>query len=371
MLLFGIVMTSLGSLLPSIMVKFNLDEIAAGTLTSILPLGILLGSVIFGPIVDKYGYKSLLIVCSFLILIGLEGIAFTDSILVIQICIFLIGFGGGVLNGGTNALVADISDGEKSANLSLLGVFFGIGALGMPAVLGGLSESFAQESILAGVGLSVIFPLFFFTPVKFPSPKNPQGFPLKESFKLLKEPFILLFGLILFFESGVEGLVNNWTPTYLIDKFSLSTESALLSLTVFVIGLTLARIALGFLLKKFSSKSVFIGCLLFALAGSIICKFSDAIFYDRIGLFLMGIGLSAGFPVVLGYVGDKFAHVSGTAFSIVLFIALTGNMIINYLMGIIGQLSGISNMVLLLAGILLLMIILVTFSIKDNSKSNN
>ena len=57
-------------------------------------------------------------------------------------CMFFIGFGGGIINGGTNALVADISAENKGANLSLLGVFFGIGALGMPLLLGVLSKHF-------------------------------------------------------------------------------------------------------------------------------------------------------------------------------------------------------------------------------------
>ena len=49
---------------------------------------------------------------------------------------FLFGLGGGAVNGATNALVSDISEKDKGANLSLLGVFFGLGALGMPFILG-------------------------------------------------------------------------------------------------------------------------------------------------------------------------------------------------------------------------------------------
>ena len=37
---------------------------------------------------------------------------------------FLFGLGGGAINGATSALVSDISEKEKGANLSLLGVFF-------------------------------------------------------------------------------------------------------------------------------------------------------------------------------------------------------------------------------------------------------
>jgi FHS family glucose/mannose:H+ symporter-like MFS transporter len=52
-----------------------------------------------------------------------------------------------------------------------------------------------------------------------------------------------------------------------------------------------------------------------------------------VGMICIGAGLAAGFPVMLGFVGDHFATVSGTAFSIVITIALAGNMAVNYLMG--------------------------------------
>jgi MFS family permease len=44
--------------------------------------------------------------------------------------VFLFGFGGGAINGACNAVVADISEEHKGANLSLLGGFFCIGCFG-------------------------------------------------------------------------------------------------------------------------------------------------------------------------------------------------------------------------------------------------
>ena len=50
-------------------------------------------------------------------------------------------------------------------------------------------------------------------------------------------------------------------------------------------------------------------------------------------LALMGLGIGPIFPIALGFVGEKFADLSATAFSLVFGIALGGNMIINYFMG--------------------------------------
>ena len=140
MLLFGICLITLGSVAADLREKLQLDEISAGTLFSILPLGILTGSLLFGPIADKYGYRILLSVSCLFMFAGFEGIAYAPSTNLLKICIFLFGIGGGAINGSTNALVADISDKDKGANLSLLGVFFGIGALGMPLISGILEK---------------------------------------------------------------------------------------------------------------------------------------------------------------------------------------------------------------------------------------
>lgn len=60
------------------------------------------------------------------------------------------------------------------------------------------------------------------------------------------------------------------------------------------------------------------------------------------GLVLVGIGFAAVFPVVLGAIGDAYASLSGTAFSIALVIALGGNAILNYLVGIVAHRYGIA-----------------------------
>jgi MFS family permease len=51
MLLFGVSLITLGSVAPDLKVKLGLTEIASGTLFSILPFVILIGSLIFGPVV--------------------------------------------------------------------------------------------------------------------------------------------------------------------------------------------------------------------------------------------------------------------------------------------------------------------------------
>lgn len=361
MLLFGVVFLSLGSVVNLLQAKFNLDSNSIGTLTALLPLGMLAGSLIFGPIVDRYGYKLLLIICALLVMASLEGIAFANSISSVRFFIVLIGFGGGILNGGTNALVADISAGERGAKLSLLGVFFGLGALGMPGILAVLSKHFSQENIVAGVGLFVLVPVMYFVAINFPEPKQAQGLSLKKITQILGEPMLWLMGLVLFFQSGLEGTTNDWSPRYLKQFLHASDRAALFGLTAQVCALTLTRVLLGEILKRVPSARVLYVSLVCAIAGAGIISVTTSYNANVAGMILLGIGYAACFPVVLALIGDRFPDSSGTAFSIAFVFALFGNMTINKTMGHVAQNFGIGHFsTVLLAALAIIAILIVS-----------
>src|ERR1700716_3044066 len=91
MLLFGIGLITLGSVAADLKVKFQLDEISSGTLFFILPFGILTGSLIFGPICDRFGYKLLLVLSCLFMFAGFEGIAWSPGLGLLKICIYIFG----------------------------------------------------------------------------------------------------------------------------------------------------------------------------------------------------------------------------------------------------------------------------------------
>lgn len=347
MLLFGIVMISLGSVMPSIIGKYGLDSLQTGSLASILPGGILLGSLVFGPVVDRYSYRNLMVLCTLLIILGLEGIAFAPGLPVLQAGFFLIGFGGGAINGGTNALVADISEDradKRSANLSLLGVFFGIGALGMPSLMATLSAIWPFERMMMYTGLAVFIPLVYFLLIRYPAPKRAQGIPLKASFTMVSDRPLVMLGLFLFFQSALEGVINNWTATFLQNEKNVGPNEALVALSIFVASLTLTRALLAVVLRNMPPFRVLLISIALLLGGTVLllAEALPALYISA--LVLLGMGAAAGFPVILGYVSEFYTDLRGTAFSFVFFIALMGNVLINYLTGIIAYHYGMDKL---------------------------
>ena len=369
-LFFGMAITTLGSVVPGLKEKFQLDEISSGTLFSILPFGLLAGSLLFGPFCDRYGYKILLALACISMFLGFEGIAYAPSQFLLQVCIFLFGLGGGTINGATSALVSDISEKDKGANLSLLGVFFALGALGMPFILGVLDNRFNYDVIVSIVGLATLAISVFYLLIKFPPPKQSGSLPVAQSLHLLKDGVLLLIAFFLFFQSAFEGIINNWTTTYLSDYLSIQSNKALYALSLSVVGMTVMRLLLGSIFRNTDVKRIWIGSFTMILLGLILLAVGKSFYSATAGLILTGAGLAAGFPIMLGLVGNRYKELSGTAFSLVFVIALAGNIIINYGMGFIAQNYGIRHLVTVGFIELALMSIL-CFAILKRIKINN
>ncbi len=348
MLLFGIVFLSLGSVNNMLAERFQLDDNAIGTLTALLPFGILLGSLVFGPVVDRFGYRGMLVGCSLLVGAGLEGMALADDKRLVQLLVFLIGFGGGVLNGATNALAADVSEGERGAKLSLLGVFFGIGSLTMPSTLALLSRSYSLSAIVSGIGALVLLPAAFCLAIRFPPPKQQSGkFSPAGGLLLLREPVFLLAGLALAIQSGMEGMSNDWMTRY-FKKVTLAGEQGVewktqLGLVAVTGAMAITRIALAALLKRIGSRLVLFASVAVTALGAAMLMWATSYALSLVAALLIGAGLAAAFPVVLGTIGDLHPRQSGTAFSTIFVLALVGNMTINKSFGYVAQAHGVGQ----------------------------
>ena len=73
---------------------------------------------------------------------------------------------------------------------------------------------------------------------------------------------------------------------------------------------------------------------------------------------MLGVGFAATFPTVLGFVGGRYANLSGTAFSLVIAMALCGGMLMPWLAGVIGASHGMRESFVIVPTALILLAIL-------------
>jgi len=152
---------------------------------------------------------------------------------------------------------------------------------------------------------------------------------------MAKEPFILILSFTLFFQSGLEGISNTWISSYMELEKGFPSETALYALSFIVIGIGSGRLLLSILLKTVSKSLILNLSMLISAAGMALIALFDTNTSAIAGTFLMGFGLASTFPIVLGEIGERYKDISGTAFSFALVIALTGNTLINLVVGII------------------------------------
>jgi MFS family permease len=104
--------------------------------------------------------------------------------------------------------------------------------------------------------------------------------------------------------------------------------------------------------------------------GILFLYFGRSYYLSITGLILLGIGLAAGFPIMLGLAGNRYAAQSGTAFSFIFTISLSGNMLVNYLMGVISKNYGIQHFTSVAFAELLFMIIFCILIFRSQQTKN-
>ena len=140
---------------------------------------------------------------------------------------------------------------------------------------------------------------------------------------------------------------------------------ALAALSLSVLGLALVRMLLSWLLRHVRPYLVLVSSMGITMFGTILILTASDMTVATIGFILVGMGLSAFFPVVLGYVGQLYPSISGTALGLTLAIAVTGNVVLNFLMGVVAQESGIGRYPLLIIASLLIQAALLVFGLRQ------
>lgn len=117
---YGIIIPSL----PFIIRGFGFSEQWVGIAFAIFSLGMFLGGMFFGRLSDIYGRKRILVVTSFLNMLGYIIFAYSGNIWIFIVARFLSGLGGAGIAIG-QAYVSDISTAsDRTKNLGLTGAMF-------------------------------------------------------------------------------------------------------------------------------------------------------------------------------------------------------------------------------------------------------
>ena len=342
MFVFGIVMAILGAILPSLFERIGFGAGAAGNLFLIMNFAMLMATLFFGPVVDRFGFKSILAVSAFLVAAAFLILSRAATYSVVLAAAVVLGLGGGALNGGTNALTSDLHEGEKrGAALNVLGIFFGFGALSVPFLIGTLRERLGLGRILVLATALSLVPFIIYVVLRFPRAKHAQGFPIKDAAGIARNPLLWLTGFILFFESGNEFTVGGWISSHLQTTFGVAAGTAALVLAGYWAAVMAGRLVSSRLVRGVRNETLILASAALSLVAALLMALAPSGPAAAMGAVLIGAGFAAIYPTTLAIVGANFAAFTGTAFSVVISLGLVGGMLSPWLAGRIAQASSL------------------------------
>jgi beta-galactosidase len=351
MFLFGIVMALFGAILPTLRAELGIDLAQAGGLFLVMNACILATSLGLGPLVDRFGMKPPLVVGPVVEGLGLAAVASAHNYTALAWGALLLGLGGGALNSSTNALVADLHDSPeaRSAALNLLGVFFGIGAVLIPLATGLLLEAASLEAILLAAALVCLLVAVHNALVPLPPPKQAEHPPLARILALAREPLVLAFAALLFFQSGNEFVAGGFVSSFLVREIGITVEAAAWTVAGYWGALMLARLVLSRIALRLDGRRLLVGCALATAASVALLAVSRQPRVAVAASLALGAALAGIFPTTFGIVAARHPRSTGTVFGLLLAAALSGGMLLPWVAGQVGEAHGLRPALLVVA----------------------
>jgi fucose permease len=300
-----------GVLLPFIRDHYGVDK---GTISFIFlagSLGYLLSAFNSGPLVGKLGYRIFLVVGTGSFLAGATLYTLIPPFAFILLAAMAVGFGIGCLDAGLNAYIAGLPN--NTTKLNYLHAFFGIGAWLGPIIASGLlAAQFGWNIVyLVWIALDLVVLLGF--ALTFGGQRvapQPADAPRERSALLsaLKLRVVWLGAVFLCVYVGTEISMGSWTFSFLTEERHGSTLISGWAVSGYWFGLTLGRLTLANLARKFGNKRLIQGCLVGVVVGLLVIWLAPVTpavtVVEALGLVLTGYCLGPIFPTTIAVMSE-------------------------------------------------------------------
>jgi fucose permease len=314
---YGMIASMLGTILPDLSERFQLSPSQNGTIAFAQALGLMLASLAVGPIVDSEGKKIGVLAGLILIALVLFLLPRAPGFRSIVLLLLLLGAGGGTLTTSGNALISDIGESHRGIALNLVNLFFGLGGLATPFISANLFARNWVRLCYTVASLSM-FTLAFQVFVSMPGPTGGESFVLGDALPVLGKPLLFAVGLFLFLYIGCEVGVWNWLPRHLIAQGIPESQALNILSLGFALGLLLGRVGVMPILVHVPAVTVtLIASAAMAVTTFLMLRASRAATASVL-VFLAGISMAPVFPTTVAIVGDAFPRMTSTAIGLVI-----------------------------------------------------
>lgn len=319
---------------------FELTNFAAQFLPMMVLLWFFVLAVPAGIIQDKVGKRNMLNAGMLIQAVGL-GVPFLHySFGMMFVSFLLLGIGNTLIQVSSNPLLQDVSPGNKLPSFISTGQFLkALVSFGGPLITTWLAlQTGDWRLVLAVYGITSMLGAFWLalTPIEESKPdRKPAS--VRSCFGLLKNRFVALMALSIFLIVGAEVAINTNIAVILTSNYSVSLETAVIGISVFFAGETIARLSGAILLNWIKPRPFLFLTAIVSLVGVAGILLSPVYMASLIFIFITGLGAGNMFPVVfslaLEKMPDRANEISG-----LLIMAISGGAVIPPVVGLVSTL---------------------------------
>lgn len=351
---------AVGPLVSLVEESFSLTNFQAQliSLSGFIMFGLL--SIPLGVLQDKKGKKYMMNLGLIIALIGLlvpifNGMygpvvsveeATLNKFLILLGAILLLGAGATTLQVVGNPIMRDVSpEGKYSSNLSFAQSVKAVGSS-----LGFLLPPIAIQFL--NLDWSILFPVYsvliliniaWFNAVKIEKPKvaSEQAASLKSCFSLLKNRYVLMMVLGIFFYVGAEVSLSSEVPILLKRNFGMADFGLWAAWALFFLPILVGRFTGGIILRYLNPKKFLLITVMLSTVG-VALIFIDNTVITFISIVLAGLGFANIFPLIFSITVDKMPERSNELSGLMV-TAIVGGAIIPPIMGKVADMTSITT----------------------------
>lgn len=300
-------------------------------------------SVPTGILQDKYGKRNMLNIGMGLVGIGMVIPFIHYSFASMLSAMVLIGIGNTIVQVSANPLLLNVVPKEKFSSFMSLSQFIkSITSFLGPIITTFFAIQFGNWKLVFAVyaitSLISVAWLYFTKIEETKSNEKPATF--KSCFSLLKNKFVLIMALGIFFLVGADVGMNTNIANFLKSSFDLSLEQATLGISIYFAALMISRFLGVIILRWIPAKKFLLITTVVALISLIVMIFAPSVMVARIAIFMVGLGSGNLFPLIfsitLEKMPDRANEISG-----LMIMAISGGAIVPPIMGVLSTNVGL------------------------------
>ena len=343
------------SLIRSIKETFGQTDAGIGLVFLLYSLAYAAASFVGGALTERLGRRTVLTGAAILHGAGIVSLGLAPGWVLFVILTLPAGFGAGSLDGGSNGLFLDLFRAGRGRAMNLLHVFFSVGALSAPLVIGTLIDAgVAWQLVMVGSGMVPLLLGAALWMIPMPSGRaaepppadaGPDAHPGKATpadagsrRRRLSTPLVLLGIAIAAYVASEVG-VSNWLVRFL-EPAPLSTATFALSL--FWAGLGVGRLVSSAIADRFDHVRFTVACagiLAVALVGAV----AVPVLPVSIALFtIAGAAMGPIFPMIVALGGERYPERSAAVSGLLIGCAVVGGTVYPPLMGVLSVTVGLT-----------------------------